>query len=568
MAAFNRVPSPPPVFPLAGGARARSASPPGSPRANARTIPLVRSPSSSSGAPNQLVRCSSGAGAASPPASPRGWRFASPPLISPRAGSPQLTSFRSGTGSPQQPPPFAPSLRSFGSSPAPASPRGLHESTSTSREEAEMRYRAAARLQAVQGANAAVRPPVMSPRDNGTGAVDAAAMRARAEARLQALRGENAAFPRADSNYSTGSASGASMPMHANARGQAARLSNPGSWAWQTPMSGNVSPRSPGRSLSPTGEEAPRSPPVPRGFKFDDFPSNGPGSVLRNNDRSGAGGMSAALGARGMPTSVSLHYGDGEKPMGEILRLDGGHGSKVVVGSVSLGSKAYNAGVREGSVLVSLNGRTEFAQLPGWQVRLLLEPPITLAFETPAGAKPDPGKGASELRLCRSRQPAPLGIPAGKSFNSLTGGGTWVVAEEIVFKSPAEERAYPEDGPGRGCWKGGADEPAVRAADLVPTGRRSRRASPRTRNDRSPLRWLAPILGELAVAVCDDGSDDDDDSHRAPSVGPARSDSADSRGRGPSLAMRPPARLAHPPGPRTSNGGSPPQAWRHLRDEA
>ena len=59
--------------------------------------------------------------------------------------------------------------------------------------------------------------------------------------------------------------------------------------------------------------------------------------------------------------------------MSELVRLTGGQGTLVIVECVAPDSRAHKAGVRTGHALVALNGRNEFMQLPGWQVRLLLE---------------------------------------------------------------------------------------------------------------------------------------------------------------------------------------------------
>lgn len=217
--------------------------------------------------------------------------------------------------------------------------------------------------------------------------------------------------------------------------------------------------------------------------------------------------------------------------MSEITKLEGGQGSHVIVGAVSANSKAYKAGVRPGHALVVLNGHTEFARLPGWQVRLLLEAPITLGFD------PAPGHAAGmppsvELRLAPSPASRPLGIPADRDLSFVAGNGGeskgegWVVAEEVSFK-PTNERDDFLYGAEKdmllSCWrpvdlrkKGSFHEVGPRP--VAPTRERSpevkspriyshqRGVSPR---DRSPLRWLAPVFGQFMGTVCADGSDDE-----------------------------------------------------------
>merc|ERR1719181_1621917 len=113
--------------------------------------------------------------------------------------------------------------------------------------------------------------------------------------------------------------------------------------------------------------------------------------------------------------------------MADLLRLEGGQGASVMVESVATGSKAALAGVRPGYALITMNGRSEFTQLPGWQVRLLLEAPITLGFD------PAPQKnqiGCTEIRLKRIQDT--LGIPSKVAVCGPKEHG--VLAEEIIFK--------------------------------------------------------------------------------------------------------------------------------------
>lgn len=132
-----------------------------------------------------------------------------------------------------------------------------------------------------------------------------------------------------------------------------------------------------------------------------------------------------------MGCKLSIHYEDGEQPMAELLRLAGGQGMPVMVEAVAPGSKADRAGVKSGMALVSMNGRNEFMQLPGWQVRLLLEAPITLGFD-PEPEKPQASK-CTEIRLTRVQDV--LGIPPKVAVCGPKETG--VLAEEVIFKQSA-----------------------------------------------------------------------------------------------------------------------------------
>mmetsp|Transcript_57354 Transcript_57354/g.136325 ORF Transcript_57354/g.136325 Transcript_57354/m.136325 type:complete len:635 (-) Transcript_57354:115-2019(-) len=145
----------------------------------------------------------------------------------------------------------------------------------------------------------------------------------------------------------------------------------------------------------------------------------------------------AALAAEGPRPVVTVVYKEGEEPMAELLRLSGGQGSQVIVDALAPESRAALAGVRAGYALVSMNGHNEFAQLPGWQVRLLLEAPITLSFEAaqpawaaPAAAIPTASHtSGSEIRIMR---PEMVGIPNRVAVCGPKDHG--VLAEEVIFK--------------------------------------------------------------------------------------------------------------------------------------
>uniref|UniRef100_A0A7S4QAT5 PDZ domain-containing protein n=1 Tax=Alexandrium monilatum TaxID=311494 RepID=A0A7S4QAT5_9DINO len=140
---------------------------------------------------------------------------------------------------------------------------------------------------------------------------------------------------------------------------------------------------------------------------------------------------------------ISVQYAEGEQPMSDLLRLAGGQGMDVIVESVASGSKAEKAGVKAGFALTAMNGRNEFMQLPGWQVRLLLEAPITLGFD-PEPAQPQVPK-CTEIRLTRAQDM--LGIPPRVAVCGPRENG--VLAEEVVFKqsqAPLWLSAWSEEG--------------------------------------------------------------------------------------------------------------------------
>lgn len=127
-------------------------------------------------------------------------------------------------------------------------------------------------------------------------------------------------------------------------------------------------------------------------------------------------------------TKLVLHYSEAESPMEELLRLGGGSGTDVLVEALAPNSKAARAGVRPGFALVTMNGHSEFRALPGWQVRLMLDPPITLGFD-PQPVQAQSAK-CTEIRLTRPAEM--LGIPPRGSVCGPKDKG--VLAEEVVFK--------------------------------------------------------------------------------------------------------------------------------------
>lgn len=123
-----------------------------------------------------------------------------------------------------------------------------------------------------------------------------------------------------------------------------------------------------------------------------------------------------------------VEYEEGDNPMNELIRLGGGHGLDIIVEEIDPGSKAYRAGVRPGFALSAINGRMDVSRLPGWQVRLLLDSPITLGFH----ASPI---RCTEIRLRPEGGDRLLGIPPQKPVVGPQ-DNVWL-AEEVVFKTSA-----------------------------------------------------------------------------------------------------------------------------------
>eukprot|EP00927_Polykrikos_kofoidii_P037661 TRINITY_DN31862_c0_g1_i2.p1 TRINITY_DN31862_c0_g1~~TRINITY_DN31862_c0_g1_i2.p1 ORF type:complete len:701 (-),score=129.64 TRINITY_DN31862_c0_g1_i2:143-2179(-) len=156
-------------------------------------------------------------------------------------------------------------------------------------------------------------------------------------------------------------------------------------------------------------------------------PSLDPTSCRPDRRVRGIGGFGDAQKAA--PREISLYYHSHEKPMNEFLRMEGGSGMSVIVAEVAEDTKASRAGIKAGYALVKMNGRTEFKQLPGWQVRLLLDAPIALVFD-PAPITPMSAR-CTEIRLNFSPREF-LGVPKGKSLFGPKERG--FIAEEVVFR--------------------------------------------------------------------------------------------------------------------------------------
>mmetsp|Transcript_12205 Transcript_12205/g.27620 ORF Transcript_12205/g.27620 Transcript_12205/m.27620 type:complete len:556 (+) Transcript_12205:86-1753(+) len=148
-----------------------------------------------------------------------------------------------------------------------------------------------------------------------------------------------------------------------------------------------------------------------------------------------------------MQPVVHVEYVAGDEPMSDLLRLSGGQSSQVIVEALAPESKAVLAGVRVGHALIAMNGHTEFVQLPGWQVRLLLEAPVTLSFQAaaPTAAAPLPPPSRAEIRIRRQEL---VGIP-----NRMAVCGPEdhaVIAEEVVFKPGTASLFLRSEGQGAG----------------------------------------------------------------------------------------------------------------------
>ncbi|CAL1169997.1 unnamed protein product [Cladocopium goreaui] len=72
-------------------------------------------------------------------------------------------------------------------------------------------------------------------------------------------------------------------------------------------------------------------------------------------------------------------YESGDRPQDD-LHLRGGAGKRVVVSFVRRSSRAEQAGVKTGDILVSINGRKDFAGLRAEEVLRRIYGPVTLVF--------------------------------------------------------------------------------------------------------------------------------------------------------------------------------------------
>lgn len=336
-------------------------------------------------------------------------------------------------------------------------------------------------------------PPDVSSDLAGAGPED---LRARAAARLQAMRkaGAGAEQPL---NWRYGPDQGRAGEGCSSPRGSGFRAVSPGQdegIGLPRGLGASNAPAKPGSIFGGATGSASFRATSPRS----------PGSSVRaTSPRSPADG-----GLAGTARSYTVFYAEGELPMADFIRFDGGQGLPVIVGALLPSSKAWRMGVRQGHALVSLNGCTEFKRLPGHQVKLLLEPPIALSFDS-APPRVASGMASSEVRLAPSPSMKPLGLPSGQDLcRQNSGESTWVVAEEVCFQP---HRIEFDDPGGRNpplCWEpqssGGSPLERISRALSPDRYSTSNAATARSREDRSPLRWVF----EHVSALCNDDSDD------------------------------------------------------------
>lgn len=122
-------------------------------------------------------------------------------------------------------------------------------------------------------------------------------------------------------------------------------------------------------------------------------------------------------------------YESGDRPQDD-LHLRGGAGKRVVVSFVRRSSRAEQAGVKTGDILVSINGRKDFAGLRAEEVLRRIYGPVTLVFLGFIG------KWHAELRLsnqdsCFCGLDSKVPIAMGRPDAPLQ------VIEEVVFQPSA-----------------------------------------------------------------------------------------------------------------------------------
>lgn len=183
-------------------------------------------------------------------------------------------------------------------------------------------------------------------------------------------------------------------------------------------------------------------------------------------------------------------------PMQDLPKLEGGRGIAVLVEQVAEGGKAHAAGVRKGFALVEMNGRGEFVQLPGWQVRMLLEPPITLVFDTDPVLPSSPV--CTEIRL----QLPPKGGLGMATREPLVGPKDFgFLAEEVVFEQSGGEFQ---------AARGGALRTAM--APLLSPGSGAVSRPEGSRSGGKPASASASAAaGVLCACIADDKSGESDD---------------------------------------------------------
>eukprot|EP00929_Paragymnodinium_shiwhaense_P059117 TRINITY_DN29593_c0_g1_i1.p1 TRINITY_DN29593_c0_g1~~TRINITY_DN29593_c0_g1_i1.p1 ORF type:complete len:459 (+),score=69.81 TRINITY_DN29593_c0_g1_i1:101-1477(+) len=285
--------------------------------------------------------------------------------------------------------------------------------------------------------------------------VDPAELRSRAAARLAALKQGGGAASRPDASGSPTGAGGGGYGHNLSASMQVIRPERTESIDGSSPASGKLRSDSDLSGLGAGVGASFSAPPGPHSWAW---------HSPKAQDTGAPEGMAAKMPGGGWACPVSVSYTEGEQPMQELQRLEGGEGKHVIVSSVQPDSKAWRAGVRPGHALVALNGRTEFNALPGWQVRLLLEAPITIGFD-PVPGRPG-GPPAVELRYAPAPNSRSLGLPAGKDvLKPDRADDLWVVAEEVVFKPLSADELASEKG--RGFLPGACWQPSIIGAPIA-----------------------------------------------------------------------------------------------------
>lgn len=116
--------------------------------------------------------------------------------------------------------------------------------------------------------------------------------------------------------------------------------------------------------------------------------------------------------ARPRLTTVRLEYSADEHPDQDIVGLDGGKGSPVVITKMASGGKARKAGVRTGATIQSINGVDAFQSLPHWEVLGLLQPPLQLELkQLPAPTSNSPR--CKEIRIVAKNCEPGMGLRQG-----------------------------------------------------------------------------------------------------------------------------------------------------------
>lgn len=127
--------------------------------------------------------------------------------------------------------------------------------------------------------------------------------------------------------------------------------------------------------------------------------------VLPGSPRSSPPSLPSSAPAPPELVMVTLEYLEDEDPSRDILELDGGKGSPVVITRMALGGKARKAGVRTGAILHRINGVDDFQSLPHWEVLGLLQAPSILELkQLPAPTSNSPR--CKEIRIvAKNREP-------------------------------------------------------------------------------------------------------------------------------------------------------------------